>query len=86
MDDTTEMGPLVSQVQLDWVLGHVEAARAEGAEVLVGGARADGELADGHFMRPTVMNNVDPDMDVMQDEVFGPVLAISTFTDEDQAV
>lgn len=86
LDETTEMGPLVSQVQLDRVLGHVEAARAQGAEILVGGERADGELAGGHFMRPTVMNNVDPDMDVMQDEVFGPVLAISTFTDEDQAV
>jgi len=86
LDETTEMGPLVSQVQLDRVLGHVEAARAQGAEILVGGERADGEFADGHFMRPTVMNNVDPGMDVMQDEVFGPVLAISTFTDEDQAV
>jgi phenylacetaldehyde dehydrogenase len=86
LDEATEMGPLVSGVQLDRVLGHVEAARSQGAEILVGGERADGELADGHFMRPTVMNNVDPAMDVMQDEVFGPVLAISTFTDEDQAV
>ncbi len=86
LDETTEMGPLVSQVQLDRVLGQVQVARAQGAEILVGGERADGELAGGHFMRPTVMNNVDPGMGVMQDEVFGPVLAISTFTDEDEAV
>ncbi len=86
LDDTTEMGPLVSQVQLDRVLGQVQVARSQGAEILVGGERADGELAGGHFMRPTVMNNVDPGMGVMQDEVFGPVLAISTFTDEDEAV
>jgi len=86
LDETTEMGPLVSQVQLDRVLGQVQVARAQGAEILVGGERAEGELAGGHFMRPTVMNNVDPGMGVMQDEVFGPVLAISTFTDEDEAV
>ncbi len=86
LDDTTEMGPLVSQVQLDRVLGQVQVARSQGAEILVGGERAEGELASGHFMRPTVMNNVDPGMGVMQDEVFGPVLAISTFTDEDEAV
>jgi phenylacetaldehyde dehydrogenase len=86
LDESSDMGPLVSRVQLDRVLGHIGTARSQGAEILVGGGAADGELANGHFLRPTVMNNVDPTMDVMQDEVFGPVLAISTFTDEDEAV
>ena len=86
LDDATEMGPLVSQVQLDRVLGHVNMAADQGAEIVVGGARATGDLSSGHFMRPTIMTNVDPQMDVMQDEVFGPVMAISTFSDEDEAV
>lgn len=86
LDDATDMGPLVSQMQLDRVLGHVNTAAEQGAEILVGGGRADGDLTSGHFMSPTVMANVNSRMNVMQDEVFGPVMAISTFSDEDEAV
>jgi phenylacetaldehyde dehydrogenase len=84
--DGVDMGPLVSATQRDRVLGHVETARAEGATVLVGGHRADGDLAAGHFVQPTVLADVDPSMTVMQDEVFGPVLAVSTFDDTDAVV
>lgn len=86
LDDGTDMGPLVSQTQLDRVLGHVETARSQGATVLVGGERGDGALSSGHFIRPTVLTDVDPTMAVMQDEVFGPVVAVSTFDDESAVV
>jgi phenylacetaldehyde dehydrogenase len=86
LDETTHMGPLVSDVQLERVMGHVDRARSEGAKILVGGERAGGELANGHFMHPTVMTDVNPAMPVMQDEVFGPVLAVSTFDSEDEVI
>jgi len=86
LDETTSMGPLVSEVQLQRVVGHIDTARAEGAEVLMGGGRAEGDLANGYFVQPTVLSGVEPSMNVMQDEVFGPVLAVSTFQDEDEVV
>ncbi|MDW3212700.1 MAG: aldehyde dehydrogenase family protein [Ilumatobacteraceae bacterium] len=86
LDDRTDMGPLVSAVQLDRVLGHVERARQDGATVLTGGERGEGTLAAGHFVRPTVVTDVDSSMPIMNDEVFGPVVAVSRFTDEADVV
>ena len=81
-DPTSQLGPLVSQVQLDRVLAYVESGRAEGATVRAGGSRV-GDV--GYFMRPTVLTDVHPQMRVMQEEIFGPVLCVMPFDSVDPA-
>ncbi len=78
----TDMGPVVSDSQRERVEGFVERAR-EGAEIVCGGRRGEG---DGFFFQPTVIANVDNDAEIACSEVFGPVVTLSRFTDEDQAV
>ena len=86
-DEKAETGALISQAHLDKVTAYVDAGRAEGAEVLVGGGRVtDGELADGYFFAPTILGNVTSDMRVAQEESFGPVMTVESFTDEADAV
>jgi acyl-CoA reductase-like NAD-dependent aldehyde dehydrogenase len=80
----TEMGPVANQPQYEKVLGYLEKAKAEGATVAYGGA-ADAGLG-GLFVKPTVLTGVTPDSTVFKEEVFGPVLAALTFTDEEEAV
>jgi phenylacetaldehyde dehydrogenase len=79
------MGPLVSDEQFARVSEHVESARAEGASLLTGGGRVEG-LDTGYFFAPTVFDGVAPTMRLAQEEVFGPVLAVQSFEDEDEAV
>jgi aldehyde dehydrogenase (NAD+) len=87
VDDGIDMGPLVSRDQVDRVLGYVERARAEGLRVVTGGARAAGPgLAEGNFLQPTVVDEVPPDSRVAQEEIFGPVLAVSRFDEVEEAV
>jgi acyl-CoA reductase-like NAD-dependent aldehyde dehydrogenase len=76
----TEMGPLVSQVQLDRVLGYIEAGMNEGANVGVGGGRGEGE---GYFIQPTVLTGTAAGMKVVEEEIFGPVLCAMRFGDDD---
>jgi acyl-CoA reductase-like NAD-dependent aldehyde dehydrogenase len=83
--DGAAMGPLVSQEQFDRVAGYVDIARGEGVDLVTGGARVE-EYDRGYFFRPTVLDNVQPGMRIAQEEVFGPVLAVQTFEDEDEAV
>ncbi|WP_171103431.1 aminobutyraldehyde dehydrogenase [Ruegeria sp. HKCCD7255] len=78
----TEMGPLVSEAQRDRVAGFVDRARSA-AEIVSGGAAGDG---DGFFYEPTVIANVDNDAEVACNEVFGPVVSISRFSDADEAL
>jgi betaine-aldehyde dehydrogenase len=86
-DEKAETGALISQGHLDKVTAYVDAGRAEGATVLVGGHRVtDGELADGYFYAPTILGDVRTGMSVVRDESFGPVMTVETFTDEDDAV
>jgi betaine-aldehyde dehydrogenase len=86
-DEKAETGALISQGHLDKVTAYVDAGRAEGATVLLGGHRVtDGELADGYFYAPTILGNVKAGMSVVRDESFGPVLTVETFRDEDDAV
>lgn len=82
--DETEMGPLANERQLETVMGFIERAVAAGAKVASGGRVSDrhGEL----FVEPTVLTHVAADAEVAQEEVFGPVLAALTFTDEEEAV
>jgi len=83
-DDSTQMGPLISGVQRQRVLGFLERAKAQGAQILTGGA-VPNDLGDGYFIEPTVVANADQHAEIIQSEVFGPVLAISPFSDEAQA-
>ena len=82
-----QLGPVINDADCERILGVIDAARASGAGTLVtGGGHAGGDLADGYFVQPTVFGDVDDDSDLAQREVFGPVLALMRFTDEDDAV
>jgi acyl-CoA reductase-like NAD-dependent aldehyde dehydrogenase len=82
-----EMGPAVSKQQLAGNLDYIEGALAEGAQLLCGGHRlTDGELGHGFFMEPTVLGNVTPQMRIACEEVFGPVVAVLTAGDFDEAL
>ncbi|MBU2532288.1 MAG: aldehyde dehydrogenase family protein [Alphaproteobacteria bacterium] len=83
--DTT-MGPLISADQLDRVSGYIDAARSEAVEISYGGTRCEGELADGHFFTPTVLTHVPDESRVAREEIFGPVLAMQSFSDTDELV
>ncbi|SHK09516.1 aldehyde dehydrogenase (NAD+) [Pseudonocardia thermophila] len=80
----TEMGPVANEPQYEKVLHYLETAKAEGATVAYGGA-ADPGLG-GLFVQPTVLTGITPESTVYREEVFGPVLAALTFTDEDEAI
>src|SRR4051812_3754924 len=86
LDDTTQVGPMVSRRQLDRVLGYVERGRSEGANLVLGGSKVDGEWADGHYMEPTIFDDVDPSMSIAREEIFGPVLSVIPFDTEPEAL
>jgi len=87
LDTDTQLGPQVSQQQLEKIESYVEIGRQEGAEVLIGGKRAriGGEFAAGYFFEPTVLKGQNH-MRVFQEEIFGPVLAVTTFKDDAEAL
>jgi aldehyde dehydrogenase (NAD+) len=87
LDPKTRLGPMISAAQMERVLGYIEKGRSEGAEVLVGGGRAlyDGEER-GFWVQPTVFDSVSEDHCIAREEIFGPVLSVLTFTDEDEAL
>jgi phenylacetaldehyde dehydrogenase len=78
LDPKTEMGPLVSREQQERVLGYIESGRAQGAKVMTGG---EAPTANGYYVKPTVLANVRPDMKVVREEIFGPVLVAQRFDD-----
>ncbi|GGM97272.1 aldehyde dehydrogenase family protein [Streptomyces fuscichromogenes] len=82
----TVMGPLASLVQLERVRRHIDQAVREGARLLTGGTDILPSLAAGAYIAPTVLGAVTPDMKIFREEVFGPVLAITGYDDEDHAV
>jgi aldehyde dehydrogenase (NAD+) len=79
------MGPLINAKQRDRVLGYIETGVKEGAKLLVGGGRPS-HLEKGFFVEPTLFVDVDPDATIAQEEIFGPVLAVIPFDDDDDAV
>ncbi len=82
-----EMGPVVSQQQLESNLQHIERAKNEGAKLLWGGQRIkDGDMAHGFFMQPAVMTDVNPTMHIACEEVFGPVVAVIPVGNFDEAI
>lgn len=82
-EDATEMPPLVSKRQFERVMGYIERGKKEGARLVTGGQVLD---RDGFFVEPTVFADVSNDMVIAQEEIFGPVVAIIRFVDEDEAL
>jgi acyl-CoA reductase-like NAD-dependent aldehyde dehydrogenase len=85
LDPVTRLGAIVDEIQMKTVLGYIDAGRAEGAAVLAGGKRARQETG-GCYVQPTVFSNVQPDMKIAREEIFGPVLAAITVKDAEEAI
>jgi len=87
LDESTQMGPLISEEHRAKVEGYLEIARAEGAELVLGGSRPDDPaLQQGFFLEPTLFTGCDPSMRAVREEVFGPVITVERFATEDEAV
>ncbi len=76
LDETVDVGPLINPAAVDKVGGYVEIGRTEGELVIGGGPAGDGDLANGHFYRPTIFRDVKPMDRIAQEEIFGPVLSV----------
>ena len=87
-DPETQIGAFISEAHLKKVEGYVDLARTEGGTIETGGRRADidGDCAGGFFLEPTVISGLKPEGRVMQEEIFGPVVAIHPFDHEDEVV
>ena len=87
LDPSTMIGAQASNDQLEKILSYIDIGRQEGAQVLTGGERnnLDGELAGGYYVKPTILEGHNK-MRVFQEEIFGPVLAVTTFKDDEQAL
>jgi betaine-aldehyde dehydrogenase len=88
MDKSTQMGPQVSEEQLNRIKGYVDVAREEGATVLAGGQspQLDAAFQKGYFFSPTIFSEVKNSMRVAQEEIFGPVVSVISFSDEDDLI
>lgn len=86
LDPATFIGPVVTEAAAKRIVGVIRRARDDGATLLAGGDRLDGDLADGWFVAPTVFGDVDHDSDLARNEVFGPVQAILRFSGEDEVL
>ncbi len=84
IDPATELGPLISQEQLERVTGYIETGRREGAKTMAGGERPGGNLAQGYFVQPTVFDHVRDDMTIAREEIFGPVVVALPFEDVEE--
>ena len=85
-EPSTRLGPLVSDAQRERVLGYIEQGSTEGARLLTGGSEPPEGLDRGYFVRPTVFSEVAATMTIAREEIFGPVLAIQPYADEEEAV
>lgn len=86
LDPAVNLGPLISQKQLDRVLGYIDVASREGATLAAGGERLRGELAGGYFVEPTIFSGVRNDMRIAQEEIFGPVISVIPFDSAEEAL
>ena len=84
--EDTQLGPVVSQVQWDKIQSLIRSGVDEGAELICGGPERPDDLPTGYYVRPTVFSNVTSGMRIAQEEIFGPVLSIIGYRDEDEAV
>ncbi len=87
MDPATQVGALISAEHMEKVLGFIARGRAQGARLLTGGVRVTtGDLANGYFVAPTVFDDCHDDMDIVRREIFGPVMSVLEFADEDEVI
>ena len=86
MSDKTNIGPVVSKVQFDRVEGYIAKGIAEGAKVVIGGSGRPEGLEKGYYVRPTIFSNVNNQMTIAREEIFGPVLCILPYETEEEAV
>jgi aldehyde dehydrogenase (NAD+) len=87
VEDGVEMGPLVSKEHADHVLGFVEEARSQGGTVVTGGSKVtDPPLAAGNFVRPTILADLPTSARAAREEIFGPVLSVTSFSDTEDAI
>ena len=87
MNPDTHVGPLISEQHMHKVLSYIERGRAEGARILTGGMRVmTGELAKGYFVAPTVFDRCRDDMAIVREEIFGPVMSVLEFEDEEEVI
>jgi betaine-aldehyde dehydrogenase len=87
MDPATQVGALISEAHMEKVLAYIARGRAEGARLLVGGQRVTtGDLANGFFVAPTVFDGCHDDMAIAREEIFGPVMTVLEFNDEDEVI
>jgi len=84
-DEQTTLGPLASHAQLTRVRGYIESGVSAGARLVCGGAEPPAGLSQGYYVQPTVFADVRPDATIAQEEIFGPVLSVIAYRDEDQA-
>jgi aldehyde dehydrogenase (NAD+) len=84
--EKTNLGPLVSKLQFERVEGYIAKGIAEGAKVVIGGSGRPDGLTKGYFVKPTIFSNVRNDMTIAREEIFGPVLCILPYDNEEQAV
>src|SRR5436309_4819705 len=82
----TRLGAIVSKEQMETVMSYIDAGKNEGAKLVAGGERADIGTGKGYFVKPTIFDDVQPDMRIAREEIFGPVLATIRFSDADDAV
>jgi aldehyde dehydrogenase (NAD+) len=86
-DPQTDVGPVVDRNQFETVLRYIDAGREDGAQLVCGGARAEGDrLSRGFFIQPTIFDHVTPDMRIAREEIFGPVLSILRVSDFAEAL
>ena len=86
LDEATRMGPLVSADHLQAVVDYVHAGLDEGAKLVCGGPEKPAGLTTGYYLAPTVFDQVSPQMRIYREEIFGPVLTVSTYRDVDEAL
>jgi acyl-CoA reductase-like NAD-dependent aldehyde dehydrogenase len=86
LDPKTRLGPLVSAEQLDRVMGYIAQGKSEGAKLLLGGDRVEVNGKAGYFLNPTIFGGVKSEMVIACEEIFGPVLAVQTFSDLEEAI
>jgi len=86
LNPKTRLGAIVSKEQMETVLRYIESGKKEGAKLVAGGERADIGTGKGYFVKPTIFDNVEPEMTIAREEIFGPVLATIRFKDLDQAI
>jgi acyl-CoA reductase-like NAD-dependent aldehyde dehydrogenase len=83
LDDATEMGPLVTNAHRERVMKYIDSGRSEGATVACGGDPVDGR---GSYLRPTIFLDANPEMTIVREEIFGPVVTVMQFDDEEDAI